>query len=276
MLITALSILNTGSSFAVYTESPSFKAEVFPVKSTSVSTTEHFKLTAQIREIQTIAQGDSFQIDHIEMPPESVGFCGDGIVGPGEECDDNNFNGKTCNTEGFDKGSLVCNACVIDTSNCSNNQGGGGGGAIIPEDDDEEEDTDEEPEEEIEELEFNPEIIPNLELKIEKEEIKVTIPEEKPQETKPIKEETHNAADEKPEITEIDAGTCEEIDLHNAPEEYNDQCYVCPKVKIENKCCLCIIAIIIGIINFLLLIWHINKKENYTKKLKKLIKKQLK
>ncbi len=66
-------------------------------------------------------------------------YCGDGIINSGEECDTNNLSGQTCQTKGYDKGTLSCNnLCTFDTSGCSNNQispssGGGGGGGTSSE-----------------------------------------------------------------------------------------------------------------------------------------------
>ena len=47
--------------------------------------------------------------------------CGNGILEAGEECDGNNFNGKTCDTliGAGSRGSLVCNNCKINSDNCS-------------------------------------------------------------------------------------------------------------------------------------------------------------
>ncbi|MFH1802787.1 MAG: hypothetical protein ABH864_05070 [archaeon] len=54
-------------------------------------------------------------------PPE----CGDGNVDDGEGCDGSNLNGETCQTQGFDSGSLSCDSsCNIITSGCSNEGGG--------------------------------------------------------------------------------------------------------------------------------------------------------
>ena len=44
--------------------------------------------------------------------------CGNGIIETGEECDGNNFGGKTCKSEGFASGTLNCINCSLDTSNC--------------------------------------------------------------------------------------------------------------------------------------------------------------
>ncbi len=47
-------------------------------------------------------------------------YCGDGIVNqPSEECDTNDFGGKTCESFGYDYGTLICTAnCEISLSNC--------------------------------------------------------------------------------------------------------------------------------------------------------------
>ncbi len=57
-----------------------------------------------------------------EEPPESI--CENGIIEGDEVCDDGNLNGKTCETQGFDGGSLSCaDDCLsFDTSNCFNDE----------------------------------------------------------------------------------------------------------------------------------------------------------
>ncbi len=59
--------------------------------------------------------------------------CGNGTREPVEECEGNDFGGKSCVTFGFDEGSLFCtNECKISTVNCivrpRPSSGGGGGG----------------------------------------------------------------------------------------------------------------------------------------------------
>ena len=46
--------------------------------------------------------------------------CGNGVIEVSEECEGNNFNGKTCEQYGFDFGELFCNNCKIDASGCKN------------------------------------------------------------------------------------------------------------------------------------------------------------
>jgi len=49
-----------------------------------------------------------------------TGQCGDGVVDAGEQCDVGNLNGKTCATQGFFNGTLLCAAgCTFDTSQCN-------------------------------------------------------------------------------------------------------------------------------------------------------------
>src|SRR5690606_16105294 len=46
--------------------------------------------------------------------------CGDGVIDDGEECDGENFGGKTCGDYEFATGSLTCtSSCTIDTSACT-------------------------------------------------------------------------------------------------------------------------------------------------------------
>ena len=56
-------------------------------------------------------------------------FCGNGILEAGEGCDGGALGGQSCQTFGFNSGTLTCNAnCTLNTSNCANlctAQGGG-------------------------------------------------------------------------------------------------------------------------------------------------------
>ncbi len=48
-------------------------------------------------------------------------FCGDGVQNGSEQCDGNDLNGKTCQTQGFDTGTLSCSMnCTFNTTGCSN------------------------------------------------------------------------------------------------------------------------------------------------------------
>ena len=60
-------------------------------------------------------------------------YCGDGVINKaGEECDDSDFGGKTCESYGYDYGSLSCINCKISTSGCKYSGGNGGGGGGGP------------------------------------------------------------------------------------------------------------------------------------------------
>jgi hypothetical protein len=49
--------------------------------------------------------------------------CGDGRVDPGESCDGGDLAGSTCESLGFDRGSLACSSsCGFDTGGCTNDQ----------------------------------------------------------------------------------------------------------------------------------------------------------
>ncbi len=55
------------------------------------------------------------------------GFCGDGNIDPGEQCDSGNLGEASCASEGYAGGELGCNAeCTYDTSGCVPYGGGGG------------------------------------------------------------------------------------------------------------------------------------------------------
>ncbi len=55
--------------------------------------------------------------------------CGNGSLDPGEGCDGASLGGKTCQTEGFDSGTLSCNAdCTLNTSQCQSDPGCAGQG----------------------------------------------------------------------------------------------------------------------------------------------------
>ena len=46
--------------------------------------------------------------------------CGDGVVDENEGCDSSNFNGATCESEGYTAGTVSCSAsCELDFSNCT-------------------------------------------------------------------------------------------------------------------------------------------------------------
>ena len=65
-----------------------------------------------------------------------IGY-GDGIINGDENCDTNNFNGKTCSNYGFNSGTLSCNSGVINTSDCYTESSGGGGHHSSSNDDEE-------------------------------------------------------------------------------------------------------------------------------------------
>lgn len=77
----------------------------------------------------------SLPLSENEIMQLSSSICGNGLIDVGESCDTDNLNGQTCQSRGYDSGSLACNSnCQFDTSQCTttpppdNNPGGGGGG----------------------------------------------------------------------------------------------------------------------------------------------------
>lgn len=64
--------------------------------------------------------------------------CGNEIMETGEQCDGSDLNGETCQSKGYDGGTLSCNAdCTFNTSSCTTDTNGGngvsgGGGYVAP------------------------------------------------------------------------------------------------------------------------------------------------
>lgn len=53
------------------------------------------------------------------VPECPLPVCGNGVAETGEECDDPDFRGETCLSQGFDGGTLACTGiCTLDTSGC--------------------------------------------------------------------------------------------------------------------------------------------------------------
>jgi hypothetical protein len=58
--------------------------------------------------------------------PDAAPFCGDGVRGEGEECDRQDFAGRTCVDEGYYEGQLACRPeCKVEASGCSGRCGDG-------------------------------------------------------------------------------------------------------------------------------------------------------
>lgn len=71
-------------------------------------------------------RGASWDIGALEFNSADTDPCGNGSIDSGESCDGANLNSKTCGTQGFDGGSLSCNAdCSFNTSACTLNCGNG-------------------------------------------------------------------------------------------------------------------------------------------------------
>jgi hypothetical protein len=65
-----------------------------------------------------ISRKDGVIYLNAQLSPEVT--CGDGILDAGEQCDDPDFAGETCVTQGFDTGELTCTpSCTFDTSACT-------------------------------------------------------------------------------------------------------------------------------------------------------------
>ena len=56
----------------------------------------------------------------VDFAPEDYApACGNGIIEPGEQCEENNFAEMTCQDFGYDMGDLKCVNCQRDLSDCS-------------------------------------------------------------------------------------------------------------------------------------------------------------
>ncbi len=73
--------------------------------------------TRTLREPQPLL---GFKADLLCVPAvKGTAFCGDGAIGPGEDCEGTNLNGATCQSLGFDMGALACGpGCFFDTGGC--------------------------------------------------------------------------------------------------------------------------------------------------------------
>ncbi len=71
-----------------------------------------------------MAEATSYSVDIFAHVPG----CGDSVIQTGEECDSGNFGGATCETLGFDEGTLSCSsACTFITGSCTLDAESGGG-----------------------------------------------------------------------------------------------------------------------------------------------------
>jgi len=119
LFVLVLIIIGNTSAFALFSNSNSFQLELNPVNSENPTTSNSFRMVSEIRDIQSISQSNTFQIDHVSGSTSAV--CGNNTQEGVEQCDGNDLNGSTCIAQGFDGGALACNACNFDTSGCFNN-----------------------------------------------------------------------------------------------------------------------------------------------------------
>ncbi len=68
----------------------------------------------------SLSCGTNCRFNTAQCTGGSSGFCGDGVIDVGEQCDGTNLGGKTCSDYGFTSGSLSCTgSCTINTSGCT-------------------------------------------------------------------------------------------------------------------------------------------------------------
>jgi len=59
----------------------------------------------------------------VDAEPDAAPPCGDGIIEAAEQCDGTNLDGQSCVSQGWVAGTLVCQDCAFDESDCQNDCG---------------------------------------------------------------------------------------------------------------------------------------------------------
>ena len=60
----------------------------------------------------------------LDASPDAEVLCGNCVIDVGEDCDGTDLAGETCRSQGYALGTLACDACAFDRSDCNNNCGG--------------------------------------------------------------------------------------------------------------------------------------------------------
>jgi hypothetical protein len=98
---------------------------------TSPSTSTSTSTTTSMPPADSSDVGTAVTTLATEGSSSGAGFCGDGVVMPGEQCDGEDLQDFDCEALGFDAGLLLCTeGCAFDTSLCE--KGGCGDGMISP------------------------------------------------------------------------------------------------------------------------------------------------
>ena len=107
---------------ATATDSPDDSTSTPSAATTSTASTASTSSTAGT-ETTALTSDDLTDSD---ASPSSTGttaptpLCGDGVLDPGEACDGGDLGGATCQSQGFDAGTLACDAgCMFDAAGCS-------------------------------------------------------------------------------------------------------------------------------------------------------------
>jgi cysteine-rich repeat protein len=76
---------------------------------------------------ETCDDGNTVGGDGCSSTCQTEALCGNGQINSGEQCDSTNLDGATCQTLGFDTGTLTCNTgCQFNTSGCRDYSCGNG------------------------------------------------------------------------------------------------------------------------------------------------------
>lgn len=95
----------------VFVQNPAAGSWTVEVRAAEINQDAHLATAAADAVFALVATGGTSQ----------PAFCGNGILEAGESCDGGNLGGQTCQTFGFNSGTLTCNAnCTLNTSACAN------------------------------------------------------------------------------------------------------------------------------------------------------------
>lgn len=130
-LVILITLLSSGlNSFAYAESSSSSSYRIDYARFTSDSdrkTSDSYVLLDSISDISVEGDSSNYQLRNVYAGVSAAGaICGNGIIETGESCEGNNFQNLTCNSFGFQLGSLQCINCQIITSTCYNPSSGGG------------------------------------------------------------------------------------------------------------------------------------------------------
>jgi len=136
-LVILLALLVTSLNNNVLAESGSSTSYILDyarfTNDSDQKTSANYALLDSISDISVEGNSSNYQLRNIYADitnSTTPAVCGNGVIETGESCEGSNFQGFSCNSYGYQLGSLQCVNCQIVTDQCfnPNNSGGGGGG----------------------------------------------------------------------------------------------------------------------------------------------------